>query len=468
MPGPASFGTYYILMATINAATGLLNGRWSRKQQDKITAQSRELQESMEKNRQNFQLSMNERNAELQKELSMQNHQLRLQEQQSNFEKMCMQAEWNRFLSTWPLMNVPSVIRGEQILPDNKVSLRVIFARNSNQIFTNYVYPRVEAGLREFVDLYHNVFGSRNIIFYDNGFTGNITGGAMEENLHYALKELPVIIIDTNVLYDEICVSLSMWGLGSSEKSHFTVFKIPYQPHVENGNIVKSYYNGISDKLLAYLKFILGYAYDVYNLIQYNNAPLLPKVAAYEYDLQGVRGKALADDVVRDSISQKYDEIYSMIIGQPQLHSPAPYALLPESYKTGLLHILRMEYADSVKDIVPDAVYSRYLDESISAWVTLRTTDTVEKFLQALIDGMIPYREFVNQDDKQYLEKLILLYAKSEKISRYSVLVNALLGKMSSDGIQKEENASVITENRRAGRKALGNSTSKNTNLIKF
>ena len=162
------FGKFYIITALINAATGVVNGHLSRKQQEQITKQNQELQIKMEQNRQQFQLEVNEKNAEMQKQLSIQNHEMRLLEQRSNFENLCKQAEWNHFMNKWSLLNVPSVIREEQILADNTVALRVIFTRSNDQIFAKAVYPQVEQGLRDFVDLYHNKFASKNIIFYHN------------------------------------------------------------------------------------------------------------------------------------------------------------------------------------------------------------------------------------------------------------------------------------------------------------
>ena len=148
---------YSHLLGTLAiSGSNLLSGHLSRKQQERLAQQNRELQLQIEKNRQNFQLQQSERNASLQRELCQKNHELRLMEQKSNSENLRNQAEWNLFLKTWPLLNVPSVIRSEQILPDGTVSLRVIFARSSDEVFQKAGYPLVEEGLREFVDLYHN------------------------------------------------------------------------------------------------------------------------------------------------------------------------------------------------------------------------------------------------------------------------------------------------------------------------
>lgn len=184
------FHCEHILGALINSAFSAINGHFTRKQQEKLAEQNCELQMQLEKNRQNFQLALlnqeiqmqikesrqhfqivqSKQNAELQRKLGLKNHALRLAEQQANFENLCKQAEWNYFLKMWPLMNLPSVIRAEQLLPDNTVSLRVIFARSSDPVFAKAVYSLVEQGLCEFVDLYHNEFQSDNIIFITTDF----------------------------------------------------------------------------------------------------------------------------------------------------------------------------------------------------------------------------------------------------------------------------------------------------------
>ena len=403
---PGGFGSFYVITALINAATGVYNGYKSRQQQEMLAQKNRELTERMETNRQNFQLSLNEMNSENQKQLSLQNHALRLEEQRNNFENMCQQAEWNRFLNTWPLVNVPSVIRDEQILSDDTVALRVIFSKSNDAIFEKAVYPRVQQGLREFVELYHNKFNSRNIIFYHNGFNGTLSGGAVESNIHYALKELPVVIIDSNVLLDEICVSFTMWGLGSSEQTHFTVFRIPYQQRTVNGSIVVEYYQALSTKILAYLKFVLGYAYDAYNLIQYDRPPLLPQIAAYEEE-NGIRGSMLAEGEVRAVIAEKYGEIYDSVIGNKE----GAFARLPGTFFKGtILHEIRAEYAEAVKGYVSKEQYIQYLNESLESWVGLRSSQSVECFLKDVISGQHSIEKYFSVTDKEYFNKLNELY----------------------------------------------------------
>lgn len=424
--GTGSFGTFYIVTALINAAASTYNSAQARKQQEQLAEKNRELTMSMEANRQDFQLELSERNAEIQRELSLQNHELRIREQQANFEKMCRQAEWTKFLNVWPLINMPSVIRAEQVLPDNTVSLRFIFAKSNDTVFSKVVYPRVEQGLKDFVDIYHNVLSSKNIIFYQNAFISNLSGGAVDENIHYALKELPVIIINTNVLLDEIYVSFTMWGLGSREQSHFTVFRIPYQQKTKNGNVDLAYYSDLTKQILAYLKFVLGYAYDAYNLIQYNRAPLLPKAAAYELE-QGAEGCLLENQEIVREIGEKYGEIYTSVIGTGKGDGKQPYAALPESCKQSILHGLRMEYAEVLKDCISEMEYIRYLDEAVEAWAALRTTRQTADFLAELLEkeGTAEHsvlHVYFGAEDVVFFNRVAEDYKKCSEYGKYSEL----------------------------------------------
>ena len=422
------FSSPFVISAFVNALISSYNAKKSRDQQERIQAENRKLSQLQEQNRQQFQLEINARNAQAQRELSVQNHQLRLQELNNNFANTCRQAEYQRFLSTWPLLNMPEVIRQEQVLSDETVALRVIFSKSNDAIFGQAVFPLIEQGLREFVELYHNVFKSRNLIFYHNGFTGTLSGGAMETNIHYALKELPVIIIDTTVLPGEINVSFTMWGFGAQDPEHATMFKIPYQPKVEGKTIPLDYYIGLSNKILAYLKYILGFSYDAYNLIQYNRAPLLPQVAAYELEKhrisKDVRGPMLLDADVKKALSGRYGEIYDSVIGTAE----NTVAAMPASFKQTILHELRLEYAESLQGTVSAEQYQQYLDESLDAWVNLRSTLSVPDFLNEILSDALPVAKYFSNKDKAYFEKLKELYTETE--SGYSNAVEQVCSKL--------------------------------------
>lgn len=415
--------TFHVVSAIVNAVTSTANSAASRKQQERLASQSRDINREMEENRQNFQLEMHELNAQKQSELNQQSHAFRLSEQQNAFENACKQAEWNQFLAHWPLVNYPSVIREQQLLPDDTVSLRVIFSKSAEPDFHKYVYPYVEQGLRDFVDLYHNVFRSQNIIFYHNAFLSNVFGGAVEANIHYGLKELPVIIIGTNILQNQIDVSLTMWGLGDSRSfpDHMSIFKLPYQrvPDIK-------YYEQLASKILQYLKFIIGFAYDTYNLTEYNKMPLLPSVAKYELECN-LPDAILSAEELRLIMGKKYNEIYNGVIGNlPDDNEEGTKALLPYHTKSMELHRLRLDYAKSVIECSDKATFVKYLNESIEAWAAMRTTAQTNEFLSQLLNNPDEIKQYVGQVDKDYIEQLANEYEVSGAVSQYAEKVKTL------------------------------------------
>lgn len=406
MPG-GGFGKIYITTALINAISSTVNGALSRKQQRELALQNQKFTSQMEQNRQQFQLRINQENIRTQHEMSEKNHQLRLLEQRSNFELMCKSAEWQHFLNDWPLRVQPSVLRQEQILDDGTIALRVFFAKSSNKFFSGYIYPKVEQGLLEFIDCYHNVFGSHNIVFYHNAYRDNIYGGAINANIRYALKELPVIIIDSNVLNEEICVSLTIWGFGNANEQHATVFKLPYKIETKDGQVDLEYVNALSDQLLAYLKFVLGYAYDTYNLIMYNKVPLLPSVAQYELDNPSLsKSSPLRFKGIMTAFGEQYRDIYTTVLGSGTSVQSAGFAERPESFKRTVLHVLRLEYANSIREFVEEDEYQKYLDESIIAWCELRTEDTASDFISKLLGNSDDIIRYFSIEDVGYFTKL--------------------------------------------------------------
>ena len=152
MPKPGGiFNSPFVASSMIGGVINLYVSEKNRQQQRQIHEENQKLSIETESNRQNFQLDLNERNAQLQRELSQKNHLLRLQEIEKSFENTCKQAQWQRFLATWPLVNIPEVIRQEQCLADDTVALRIIFSKSNDAIFAQTVFPLVEEGLRQFM-----------------------------------------------------------------------------------------------------------------------------------------------------------------------------------------------------------------------------------------------------------------------------------------------------------------------------
>jgi hypothetical protein len=398
----------YIVLALLNSATSFVSGELGRRQQEKLARKSQELNQQLEENRQSFQLDIHLKNVEAQKNLSMLNYDLRLKEQQINFENTCKSAEWQKFLSTWPLITVPSVIREQQINRTNStVSLRVFLSKSNNRLFNESVYPEVEQSLKDFTDNYINVFNANNIIYYHNAWIGSVQGGAVNENLYFALKELPTLIVDTNIVSDKLYVGLTVWGFGTDEKKQMTVFTIPFEQRVINNKIDKEYYSNLSSQIIDYLKFIIGYTYDTYNLIQYDNAPLLPKVIEYEKTVYN--HNILFNNELDVSYKIRYGELYNYVLGGLS-YNTANKAYDIKDLKKTYLHILRLEFAIASRSSIEPSKYLDYLQESLDAWVSIRSTINSANFLEKISWNKEELFKYCTKEDLAYFEKILSAY----------------------------------------------------------
>lgn len=398
--------------AIVNAVSNFVNGKKNRKQQEKLARENQKFNERMEANRQNFQLRINCENAENQRELSEQNHRQRLIEQENNFTLLVQGKEWDHFLKDWPLQNLPSVLRKDQILDDGTVALRVFYSKSNNPIFSNYVYPLVERGLLEFVDSYHNVFSSKNIIFYHRGYKEGVYGGAYNANIKHALNDVPIVIIDTDILLDEICVSATIWGFDNVDGQHMTLFKLPFKLKGTNGKPDNDSVKQLANEILAHLKFVLGCAYDTYNMIMYNRAPLLPQIANYEL-IHGTESAFLRYDAIKAFFGKQYGEIYSTLLSGDGSGENKSFAELPESNKTTILHNLRLDYALAARDIIAPEVFSKCLVESVNAWCALRTTNSAAEFINSLAGDEEKILRYFSLEDVDYFKKLCDAYETS-------------------------------------------------------
>ncbi|MDF2905652.1 MAG: hypothetical protein K0R34_973 [Herbinix sp.] len=394
-------GPIYIASSLINAGTNLLNGHFSRVQQDRIAEENRSMTLRLEADRQNFQLDMFRKNAELQDTLSTERHNFALKEIQMNFENMCKSAEWHLFLEKWPLVTLPCVVREAQVLMDNTVSLRIIFSHNNDTIFNTSVYPYVEQQLREFIDLYSNRFGSKNLIYYHKGFSSQLHGGALEENIHYALKEIPVMIIDANVLPGEIILSATIWGFGSTEKKHCTVFHLPYDKKILDNKLDQEYYRELSERLLAHVKYIVGYTYDTYNLVEYNRPPLLGKIASYEMEYQ-CKGNILEYLDRSAYLGNEYVKLFELVFNTEELNMAKAYQL-PQ---------LQLDFAEAIQEYVSPEQLLEMLNCSLASWTLQRTTVDSDIFLQQLRENENITSRYIDECEARYLKKLAMNYLK--------------------------------------------------------
>lgn len=402
-------GLLYIASMLTSAVSNIVNGNQNRAQQAELARQNRELQFELQRARDSFTLKVNEENYKRQCEMASLNHKLRLQELENNFKQQCLMREWQQIEAQWPLNVLPAVMRHEQCLEDQTISLRVILSKSANstpenQEFQRYVYPSLEYSLKSFVNIYNNDFQSKNIIFYDNACKNGCFGGAFNSNVHYGLRDLPVVILEVGVLSSMVSVSTSMWGMGNNQMQNFVAFELPYESTKLKD---QSYKQEIANSISAHLKFVVGCVYDLYNLVVYDRMPLLPRTANFELERKA-RGPVLGYDDIKKEFASYYGRMYSDALSVPQ-NKQSAVALIGES-KATTLHKLRLDYACSVKDIVSEDVYASYLDESIRAWVGLRTNDKAENFLQKLLNNSSEIVRYFSEDDRQYFHKLCDAY----------------------------------------------------------
>ncbi|MCL2659926.1 MAG: hypothetical protein FWD64_05340 [Acidobacteriaceae bacterium] len=392
IPGGGSIAS---LAYFANALVSAYNGYAQRKLQREEGAENRQLTRQLETDRQNFQIDLFYKNAQLQQRLVDRHHELALLEIQENFDNTCKTIEWQLFLQKWPLLVLPSVLRSKQILPDHTTCLRVLFLHSNDMTSGTNIYPRVEQGLKEFVDDYANEFSSKHILFEHNAFTSPVYGGALETNIYHALKDLPVVIISANVVDDEINLSLKMWGLGDNQPKQATVFKMPYERKTVNGKPDMEYCRAIADQMLSYLKFILGYVYDAYNLIQYDQGPLLPSVARFEL-AQGRKGCVLQMPNIDEEIRAKYTEMFSLL---SVLSSVNENKRIVQPYT-------QLRFAVAMKEQILTGSYFSMLHESLRAWTALRSDQDALPFLTLLANDPNLVPRYCSTADEQYLQEL--------------------------------------------------------------
>lgn len=412
-------GLLYIASMLTSAVSNIVNGNQNRAQQAELAKQNRELQLELQRARDSFTLSENDKNFQRQREIALLNHELRLRELYNNFEQQRLSRIWQQVEAQWPLNVLPEVMRDQQCLEDQTISLRVILSKSTNptpenQEFQRYIYPSLEYGLKSFVNIYNNDFQSKNIIFYDNACKNGCFGGAFNSNVHYGLRDLPVVILEVGVFSNMVSVSTSMWGMGNNQMQNFVAFEIPYDSTKLRD---QNYKQDIANSISAHLKFVVGCVYDLYNLVVYDRMPLLPRTANFELERKA-RGPVLGYDDIKKEFTSYYGRMYSNALGVPQNEQTA-VALIGES-KATILHKLRLDYACSVKDIVSKDIYGSYLDESIRAWVGLRTNDKAENFLQELLNNPSEIVRYFSEDDKQYFSSLCSAYKNNAtSLSRY-------------------------------------------------
>lgn len=369
-----------------------------------LAKKNQEFQERLEKGREAFQRETFEKTAALQRELTVINHDLRLLEQKQAFENIMQQIEFQYFMQNWPLIIPPFVMRDETIIQNDdpaetRVGLRVILTKSSNPIFNKYIYDSIEHGLFMFVNKYYNSSGSSPVLFYSGGWK-NATGGggAVNSMLHYALKKLPTLIIDPEIVNNTLHFDIALWGLGVEPFRQDTILNMPFEYKVEKNIVDESYYREYAEAFQRFVNYAVGWIADIYNLLEYNQLPQLPQIISKELnsDEQGI--------AMRDYFARKYMSIYEYILRDKNITVGGTEFNL-SYFKKCIQPDLCLEFQENSHEImkVYPAFDSECIHDSMSKWLELRGVATDKKSDAYLLNDICKVSEKIDID---YLNKL--------------------------------------------------------------
>lgn len=384
-----------------------------------IEESKRKFWAEIEKGREDFQLWVNSENMKIAYETNEQNHLFRIKEIREKSNLIMREKEYQQVIASWPLHTPPIVMRDQQLLPNNTVALRVLFSKNNDQNFC--FYSEVERHLDDFISSYKNCFNSKNIVFFHRAWKDNCAGGAFVDNIRFLMKDLPVLVVDVDMLPGgDIRLSVTAWGFNYGNNTndsyvHGKAFNISYDPSRLSD---KSYSRELSDSIAAHLKFSVGYIYDLYNLAVYNRIPLLPRVA--QYDLDNIERPQLAllnYDDIRATFSNEYSNMYFRLLGKSEAQRLGDdLESLPGS-RIMLMSDLRFRYATATKGLIPSEEYTQYLDESVQAWSALRTTSDTRSFLRSMLNNpKNSIDKYYSKDDRRHWIRLCSAYKDAEKL----------------------------------------------------
>jgi hypothetical protein len=417
-------------------------------EQLELQKRSQEAMIALEKLRNSYSVELFERNRDLQRELVMQGHIYRLKEQTRMFNNNVLLADYQKFLSTWPLIVSPDVAKASYELPDGNISLVVILSISNNADFNKFVYPFVQQGLNEFVGILQHSFGVCNIVFFQNAYHSPVSGTGMTENIHCVLKGLPTLILGIDVLPGEICVDFTVWGLGNFEKkAPFSFFKLPYiiGKITQDRKVDIVYYRDIADQILIKLKFLMGYTFDCYNYIEFNNPPLLSVVAENENQRKDIResAKLLSDANFNSMISQYYLEMYSSVF--PNTND----GIVLSSFlnKNVDQPTLRLNFSKAIRDSITNEEYSIYLYNAICSWVLFRTNKHgIEDFIQKLISDNDKLRQYCDLNDRDFFNAVTEELSYAIEGSTLFSLAKQLADKLNNIDLSANTNSKTVTQ----------------------
>lgn len=378
---------------------------------DLITEEeNRKLQLRLEAGKQNFEIRKLEETFAAQSALARREHEMRLKEQQENFKFLCESEQWKLFLQNWPLLTPPMVIRDCQYLNDGRVCLQVFMNKSKDKRYNKYIYPLVEQGLKDYVDLY-GAMGADNLLFYQGNFREGYSGNAINQNLRYALRDLPVLVIDMDVVNDKLYIYTTLWGIGSNEKSQGTAFTLQFDPDGRD----TEYFLKLSGEVLACLKMLVGFVYDLYNLSEYDGAPVFVKAMEWEGKKEGA---VLYYPQLGRAVELNYTKIYKFALGDSAGKG---------SLRTTRLHILRLNFVKAVKSFLNEEEISDYLHDSLMAWVSLRSDMTAADFLRRIVGDRGLISKYFSAADMSYFHDLASVFESLGTGNKYPVIRSLVL-----------------------------------------
>ncbi|MBQ7502036.1 sel1 repeat family protein [bacterium] len=379
---------------------------------------NQEFQREMLKARQDFDLKLNKRNAKLQRELAKRNHDYRLEEQEQSFNRQKDLANYKAFLDKWPMLLPVEMLREEHQQGDF-VTMGVFLFKNRDRIDSEAdrfwdmnIYPLVEDDLNEWVEnVYRNGFDIDNIKFYRDSFRDeNAHHGSLVDIVRYALRGLPTVILESNVLPYEVRLSFTIWGLGDDSTKRYrryTFRKRTCEVKTENGLMSREECRGLADWICSCFKMIVGCNFDAFRLAQYNQMPIFPEIAKEEAE-SGVSGTPLLDEDLRKEFGVFYAGLYELLLGPD-----SGFVKDCVNNKLANAYRLRLDYAKTLKEFADEECLNKWLSDSVEAWCALRGEKPAREWLGELLAGRYSRYQYFDSDDEAYFKEIAELMSES-------------------------------------------------------
>ncbi|MCL6614522.1 MAG: hypothetical protein K6U03_07915 [Firmicutes bacterium] len=270
---------------------------------------------------------------------------------------------------------------------------------NKENIVTVSVKAEVSSIL-EYVDL--SQAGKYPVSFYSAGWK-DLSRGSGEVNLmlYYALKNLPALIIDPNIVNDIIYLNIAVWGLGVDSWVQDTLFEIPFRRSNGKNRGNEDGYRHFADILQLYIYYTAGWIADVYFMIEYDQMPLLPGIILHHPNQN--------EDwsFLKGYFAQKYKDSYEYIYGKQFFKVNGRVVSLRET-KAFDIPALCLNFSHGASELIKERSVSFAEDcirDSMESWLTLRgmnpeigrNLDLLRQIREAATHFDIPYLNALKQ-----------------------------------------------------------------------